>query len=281
MRLFRRLLGAVALVLGTAGLLLSVAGIFGVWVVRNRATAAILRVFEPVEEALVLVDETVVKVDALLEDTRQRVQSLPGEVQRFAREPGEERPMASVVSEIVDRDVPERVERLRRFVDLMHTKATKAATVLELIESLPVGPEVESEERLAGELEDVAGELAELSETLDQTQKTIVLLAVAADLSENGVQRVTDLSERMDAGLADVQGHVQQFSRTVADTRNEVAELKRKIPIWTAIAAAVATLLLAWLAWSQYSLVLHGWSLVRRRARSPSGDAPPTGPFMI
>src|SRR5262249_5680136 len=75
MLFWRRILAGIILLLSAAGLLLSLAGGVGVWIVEGLVTARATRVFERIEAALDIADQGLAQVETSLARAAERLDS--------------------------------------------------------------------------------------------------------------------------------------------------------------------------------------------------------------
>jgi hypothetical protein len=75
------------------------------------------------------------------------------------------------------------------------------------------------------------------------------------------VARLAQAEKRM----ANLCGRIEMFHAKVVEMKGEIAAVRDSFGLWTMLGAVLVTLLLAWLAASQISMVLHGWSLAKRQ----------------
>ena len=81
MRLFKRLAGALATILGGVGVLACLAGLAAVWVARARVDAAVTRIVERIDLALSTVEQRAQQANERIDDTRDDVDRLNQRVQ--------------------------------------------------------------------------------------------------------------------------------------------------------------------------------------------------------
>src|SRR5262249_25787390 len=133
MKILKRILAGCALLLATAGLLLSLAGGVGVWLVKEPVTAKATRVFERIEAALDVADTSLDHVKQSLARAADRLDSAKQEQSKLdkagSKKPGLGKMLARPVLAKIAPDLGDTHEKL-------HTVAEAAVVVNSVLEDL-------------------------------------------------------------------------------------------------------------------------------------------------
>jgi archaellum component FlaC len=231
-----RFLGVLAMVLGALGVILSIIFIAGVWVVNARLTDASLAALSSVDEALVVVDSNVDRVD----------QSLAG--------------FQDQVSETFE---PLQFERLNETVGellaLVESAETSLSTTSSIISAARAVPFLGS-----SEAEPSTDSLDEIRETL--TQVSDRLKTIEDRTSEAREESV--IATEINSPVGEVRGLLQGIGARIDRVQLAVARLQTDIPRWLDIGAAALTFFLIWVGVAQASLFAQGREWFRRPAES-------------
>jgi hypothetical protein len=261
MQLCKRVLAALTLLLSAAGLLLSLAGGVGVWVVKGRVTAKAEWVFGRVESALDVADQGLDHVNTSLARAAERLDSAREEQRQLAGEPqraaAARRFLARTVQQTVAPELGDAHEKL-------HAVAEAAAVVNSVLEDVGGFPLLSA----AGlELD----RLAEINHSLSRVESSAWELARL--LGEPGSEAGADAGARLsqvDRTLQAVRGLVAEYEPQLARVRQRTAGLKSEVLSWVTPAAVLISLACLWVALSQVSLMAHAWSWWGRSGGSPA-----------
>jgi hypothetical protein len=250
MKVCKRILAGLTLLLATAGLLLSVAGGVGVWIVKEPVTAKATRVFERVEAALDVADQGLDHAQTSLARAAERLDSAREEQRKLARQPQP----SSALRRMLARTVQQRIAP--QFNDAhgkLHTVAEAAVvvnTVLEDVGNFPFlstsGLDIERLTEMNKRLADVGPAAWELSRLLGEP---------GPDSDDAGAQL-----SRIDRALKAVRGMIAEYEFQVTQVRQRTEELKSRTLPWITPAAALISVVCFWVALSQVSLLSHAWS---------------------
>jgi hypothetical protein len=257
MNVCKRILGILALVLGAAGLLLSLAGGVGSWVVKEPVTARATHIFERIDAGLDLVEQKLehartslanaaVRLDNVKEERRQ----LPKESQRwdFARRTAARTVQRTLVPELSD----------------AHKNLHEVAEAAVVVNSV---------------LEDV-GNLPFLSETgldLDRLAEINSHIARVAPAAWELSRLLGEADPEADAQMSQVDKLVTRLRELVADYQSQVTQvrerttaLKARVFAWITPAAILVSAVSFWIALSQLCILSRAWSWIRQPGRKSS-----------
>jgi hypothetical protein len=252
MRVCKRILAGLALLLATAGLLLSVAGGVGVWVVKGPVTDRATRLFGRIDAALNVAEQGLGHVQSSLARAAERLNDVSQEQRKLAAEPRRN----SATGRLLARTVQQRVApELGNAQETLHTVAEAAVivnSVLEDVGSFPFlstsGLDLDRLTELNNRLADVGPAAWELSRLLGETGPESDPDAAGAQLS------------RIERTLETMRGLVDQYQTQVTQARQRAAELKSRMFTWITPAAILVSLVCFWIAVSQVSLLSHARS---------------------
>jgi hypothetical protein len=250
-----RILAGLVLLLSAAGLLLSLAGGVGVWVVRGPVTDKATQTFGRVEAKLDLASQALEQAKTSLDRAAERLATAREEERaRSADPPG-------LARRVLARTLTQRFVDAGTAQEKLHTVAEAAVVVNSVLEDLgnfpllavaglDVGPLAEMNTQLA----DVAPRAWELSRLLGGGGRP-------------GEEDDNARLSRMDRTLKKIRASVADYESKVAEVRRRTEELKSRTLPWITPAAAVLSLVCFWVALSQLSLLCHAWSWCRNPGR--------------
>jgi hypothetical protein len=266
MRVCKRILAGLVLLLGTAGLLLSVAGGVGVWLVKGPVTDRATRVFGRIEAALDVAEQGLDHVQASLARAAERLDGVRQEQRKLAGEPRRN----GALGRLLARTVQQRVApELGDAHEKLHTVAEAAVvvnSVLEDVGSFPLlsvsGLDLDRLTELNGRLADVGPAAWELSRLLGEPAPESDPDAAGAHLS------------RIERTLETLRGLVGEYQTQVTQVRQRAEELKTRTLTWVTPTAVLVSFVCFWIAVSQVSLLSHARSWWRRSASTSKAIGP-------
>src|SRR5271170_6638665 len=133
MKLGKRLVAGLAFILGTAGLLLSLAAGIGVWVVKEPVTTRATQIFGRVQAALDVAEQGLDHAETSLGRATERLDSVNEEQRKLAQEPRRTNAMGRILARTVQQRV---APDLGNAHETLHTVAEAAVVVNSVLEDL-------------------------------------------------------------------------------------------------------------------------------------------------
>lgn len=212
--------GLLGIVLGTVGVILSLAVIMGAWWVNDPITIQLLRVFRPIEIALSFGERTATQFDAFVDDTQTQFNMT-----------ADAKPVATALAD--------EIARAAMLVDVARGVVAPAASTLAQF-----------------------ARTDQLAMALDSGVKK---LDSAQILAQQIIDGRTDRIDAINAELAALRATSVELQTAIAETANDVATLKRRLPRWIDLASLIVTLIFLWFGAAQYSLLRSSWRLLLQR----------------
>jgi hypothetical protein len=256
MNVCKRFLAVIILLLGVAGLLLSLAGGVGVWFVKEPVKAKAIRIFERIEAALDIANQGLDHVKVSLARAAERLDSVREEQRRLAQEPRSNNALGSFLARTVQQTLAPEFSKAHETFHTVAEATLVANTVLENLGSFPflsvAGLEI--------------GDLTEINNRLTQVESsawTLSRLLGQTGPAPDSDEASTQLS-RVEQTLKTMQGMLTEFESKLTLVRQRTEELKSKTLHWITPASVLIALVCFWIALSQVSLLAHAWSWLRR-----------------
>jgi hypothetical protein len=256
MKVCKRILAGLIFLLAVAGLLLSLAGGVGIWLVKEPVTAKATRVFDRLEAALDIADKGLAHVKTTLARAAERLDSVRAEQRKLAQEPrnnsATRRFMARTVQQLIAPQFTEAHETL-------HTVAEAAFvvnTVLEDVGNSPLfsvsGLDLDHIKEINGRFNQVADSAWQLSRLLGEPGPRA------------GADEVNPQLSRVEQALSRMRSLVDQYEPRLAEVRQRTEELKAQTFPWITPAVVLVSVICGWIALSQISVLVHACSWWRR-----------------
>ncbi|HMF14262.1 MAG TPA: hypothetical protein VKE94_18225 [Gemmataceae bacterium] len=258
MLFWRRILAGIILLLSAAGLLLSLAGGVGVWIVEGPVTARATRVFERIEAAFDIADQGLAHVETSLARAAERLDSAREDQTNLSREPRRGETVRRFLARTVQQRVAPEIDNAHEKLHAVAEAAVVVNSVLEDLGNLPFlsvgGLDLDRLAEINSRLADVGPAAWELSRLFGE--------------SEPGSDAAGAQLSQIERSLHAMRGLVAQYESQVTLARHRVEELKSRTLPWIKPAAIVISFVCFWIALSQLSLLFHGRSWWRIGASS-------------
>lgn len=274
MNTIRRSAGLGMTIVASAGLVLCLAGIVGVWITKRHVDALGDKVFEAAEDSLAFVDKKLDRVETAFRDVHSRIGVLSKAVDRFPQKQAEAETETRSLLKTLDEEVFEPLKSAQTWLDSTHAVAVGVGKVSEAVVSSKYAASHEDSVGLAiaERLQDASESVVDILTTLKDARQGLldlrddvlsarrVAVAVVAHLTQ-AETRIANLCER-----------TERLHVGVVKMKEGIADVRASFQWWTMLVAVLLTLLLAWFAASQIGMMLHGWTLARRQRRSQFTD---------
>ncbi len=256
-RRLTRIGGLVIIILSVLVMVLTISGVVGVWAVNEPLTTTILDILKPLEEALSFAADLLERIGGLVERARGVVDTIDAMAEALGANIEENRLILNLISKALGDELEPVLETVGEVVDTVNTAATTLDNAVKVVKALPF-PYLDQYQAEITRLEEASAEVLELTASLQDLETRVD--ERRSETAEDIVSVVTTRTSKMHAILDEVQADVDYYDAQVSDLQERVALLKARIPLWIDLAAIVITVLLLWLALSQVSVFIHGWS---------------------
>jgi len=265
MGIVRRSLGVGSLLLSVLGLILCLAGIVGIWIVRSRVEAAGEAVLGAAEDSLAFVDDKLDRVKQILNRSQEPVGLLSKAAKRLQRKDPEAKKEVTSLLLTLDEKVFQELKTAQSWLDSAHAVAVGVGRVSQAVVSSDYAASHQDTVgmAMAQRVQEPSESVAEILAKLQVVRQELIQLrdtaGVAREVAIRIMTRLVDLETR----LNHLASRIERLDARVAETRDDVGDLKQSFPWWTTVVALVITLFLVWLAVSQAVMVRQGCRLAR------------------
>jgi len=258
MKICLRSLAVITFFLSTVGLFLCLAAGVGVWIVERPARVKAERLFERMETALDVAEQNLDQVKASLARATERLDQVREEQRKLAEEPRK----ADAARRFLARTVQQRIApELTDAREELHTVAEAATVVNSILEDLgnfPLlsvgGMDMDGLRAMNDRLGEVGPAAWELSRLLGEPEPEAAAGA-GAEFS------------RIERTLIALQAMIAEFEGRLAEVRQHKKSLESNTLPWITPAAIAISVVCAWIAFSQISVMGHARSWWRQQKR--------------
>ena len=253
----RKIIAWILVIFGSLFLILSVAGIFAVWIynepLTQKVTAQLLQIDSQLQEAQTTLQSSELELERalrILDASQAALEKLTQQTSSAASL------FDNIQSSLDDRLLPE--------LKTTRTRINSARTSLESLQSILKGvsnfiPSM-----------DLSAPGKVLSDLIDSTKTLDTEIANAETIAEQASTFVGDTSFLLGGDLSGTRNSlqnfltaIQEYQQKVATWRQQTADLKANTPKWIDQASIALTFILLWFGLSQFGLLLHGLNLLR------------------
>jgi hypothetical protein len=245
----KKVLAGVVLLLSAAVLLLSLAGVIGVWLVKGPATDRATHVFEQIEaaldradDALILVNRSLAHAADSLNDTRKKQRELS---QKPEPNSAARKALARTVQKSIAPDIGNASEKL-------HAVAEAAVVVNSILGDLGNLPFLSASGLDTARVKDVHEELAKVGPAAWELSRLLGEPGQDADADAQFLQ--------IEGFLKRTRGLLDGYELRLKDVRERTRELKARTLFWTTPGSILISATCFWIALSQVILLAHAWS---------------------
>ncbi|HET6406261.1 MAG TPA: hypothetical protein VFG14_00130 [Chthoniobacteraceae bacterium] len=243
-------------------------GLFGVWLVERRATEIALKGFGLVESAVGIVETGVARTNDLLTTSRTEVRQASETIAAVGARAEANSPVLSALNERLETHLAPRITQMQQALAPVRDAVGAIGTAVSLLSTLPMM--AERAPRLAA-LDETFHRLEELSADTSQFRSTLRALVAtrASDLPAETVTTLNGLTQRIDTRLGEAQANLQALQADIVALQVRMDARKARVLFVFNLMALLATLMLAWILYSQVIVIRHHWVRVRRSAAAP------------
>jgi flagellar biosynthesis chaperone FliJ len=263
MMVCKRILAGLTFLLCVAGLLLSLTGGIGVWVVKEPATAKATKVFGRIEAALDVADQGLVHVQSSLDKAEERLASVKEEQRKLAQDPRNNRPLGRVMARTVQQTVAPEFDNAH---ETFHTVAEAAVVVNSILEDVGNFPFL-SIPGLEGD------DLTAINSSLSQVESSSWELARLFGEPDSDAEAASNEMTRIERALKTLRGMLADYKNRVSQVRQRTEELKSRTFRWITPGSIIISAVCFWIALSQLSLMSHACSWWKHAGRR-NGSVP-------
>jgi uncharacterized membrane protein len=259
----KRVLVGVVIVLAVLGLIVNVAGLIGVWTAYGPARSAVTDVSTTMTQALQVADKGLVRVNGYAQGARQTLTQVNNEATQLGDHLQTSSPLITTLSKRVDNELAPRIENVRTTAVAIHDAVVKVNSALVALNRFP-GVTVPTLSNELGSVSDRAQEAQVAAQDL-----RVTLANIKAGLVTKAETAVKQVTSRIDAPLARIQGLANTYQAKVTQTQERVSSTTNTILTLLLVLAVSLTLLLLIFSAGLVLLIYVCWQYVRT-GRFPS-----------
>ncbi len=260
MKTFKKVIAWIVVIVAIAGILLAVGGVVGSWVVNNQVTAATISLLNAGQNAVTAVNNGVNRLDARLDVTQERINTVDDRVMNAGDELKETSLVVALVDKLIGDEIRPIIESISDTVNTIRDTATAIDEVIQAVDKVPF---VSLDKINPGDnvFTQIADEITAIETAIDETQTAVQ--AKREGRIEDIVNTVTSQTDEWRSGVSSVQGRLAEANNRLDETMSNLDALKISLPRTFLMITLVVNLLFIIMGIAFVSLLLHGLSYIR------------------
>jgi len=268
----KRILAVVVMIFSVLVLLLSLTGIAGTWIVRNRLNTDLVDIVTTAEARVSATKQGLDRLEAVLAQARSHITTVEQDVQAFGADLEQNRPLLAAISDKLGLNLAPLLDSAREIMTTVRETVVAVDSAIEAINAIPFVsvpvPELESVKKLSQDVDNFRTEVQNLRTAIEQRRSEIIGGAISF---------VTTPTSQLGSALDEMQAAISDYSQQLSGVQEELAAFKSAIRRWLTWTAVISTLILLWLVFSQSVLLVLGWRAFSNRTLLPGERRePPT-----
>lgn len=254
----RKLFSWILIILGGLFLILSVAAIVAVWIYKGPLTRQVVSQLEDIDREMALAQATLKSSELELARALRIVDATQSALEELTQQTSSaESLFESIQSTLDDRLLPELKTTRTRIESARATLATLQSVLAGVSGFIP-GLDLTLPDK-------VLADLILSADSIDTEIGNVEVLATQASLfvSDTSYLLGGDLTQTRES-LQSFLTSIQDYQKKVTLWRGQISDLAEGAPGWIDQASIALTLFLLWFGVSQFGLILHGRTILRR-----------------
>lgn len=255
-------------------ILLSIAGLGGVWHVNRAATDVTLKVFAVVESGVSVADSGVNQALNKVKESRSEVLQTQEDIDTLGQNLKENHPALIALSQRLDNRLAPSVGKIQSALEPVRDGLVTVDSALTVANSIPY-----FREKAPGlkDTQDALDNISSLNADITQLRTTIRVAAEgkADALTNETTTLLLNITKRVDDRLAQTQGNLEQVQNKINALQEEIARKKARLLFIYNMAAALFSLLFLWLIYSQVVVISVQVKKLRSSIQQEAVAAPP------
>ena len=272
----RRIIGVLMLVIGIAGIILSIGGIAIGGRVVDQVAVGVEELLSLTSKSLDTLETDLLQAQTVLQDVGKGLDTAgtaSADISEFLKTT---EPILDTVTGTVGTDIPEGIDSVQQVLSNVAQAAkgiddtVKAVRDIAGILSIDLDITTSLEEpvgEIGTALSDLSSEIRDLGDNLAKTSQDVATLSQDAHAVANDLAVISD-------GLAEFSSTLDEDIAVVKEIHDTVRQAQAGVDRQAKMAKLLITILMVWLALAQITPLYLGWELVASRRNTASMETP-------
>jgi len=260
MRTFKRIIAWIVVVLAIIGILVSVAGLVGSWVVNNKVTAVTVDLLVAGQKGVMTLNDSVNRVDARLDITHERIDFFDDKVMTAAEELTETSLVVTLIDNLIGDEIRPIIQSISETANVIRDTATAIDEVIGAVDNIPL---VSLEKVNPGDniFTQIADDITAIETAIDETQAEVQ--ANREGKIEDVVSNVTNKTDEWRSSVNKVQGRLGEVDSRLDASFDNMEELKSSLSRTFLMITLAVNLLFIFMGIAFLSLMFHAISFIK------------------
>ena len=260
----RKIIGVALIIAAVFGLILSIGGIIGIWIVKDQLAANLVNTLDLIGTTVEATGSALVLADKALESAVTSVSALENTVQTLGRTVGNTTPIIDSISKIMTVDLPSTLQATRGALGSAQNSASSIESTLRLLTAIPLLPiePYQPTVPLTDALEDLNDSLGPLTESFSSMDKSLASSRGNLTMLSAQVNIISRRVGEMETSLTEARQVISQYQTVTSTLTDQLEAVQQNIGNMMVMLAWIITIILIWLALTQIGLLMQGWEMV-------------------
>jgi hypothetical protein len=261
----RRLVGFLFIAAAAAGVIFSVAGLFGIWRYRPLVTRYVTDTLALYDQTLVATQDGLASIGLVVENTTLDVTSLQATTLALAQTVHDTSPMIDSLTGLTGKDLPDAIHAAQTSLTSAQGSALLIDNALATITSIPFLPVPVYKPEVP-----LHTALAQVSSSLDSIKPALVTLSSSLEVGKTNLgavevelNKISETTKVIGTALSGAQTVIDQYKTTTTQLKLRVESTQLAVPGWITTIAWILTFGLVWFLIAQVGLCLQGLDILR------------------
>ena len=252
----RRIWYGIAIVLSCLVMLLSVAGIVGVWVTHRAVSNTVVQLLDSVSNVTGSLRQTAQTVDQKLASLQDITSSISTASASLSQQVADQGLIKLLLPEEQTQNLSNTTASVKEAISNLRDMLTSVRTIYQTIDSIPfVNLPSPSQEQI-----DKFGEsITTIQSAVDEATNAIT--AFRAGASEK-ISIVTQAADQLTSRLAESRTNLSELDTRLVNVQDKLAQLQQIVVVVLFLISLLASLFLAWVVYTQFEVIrlnAHRW----------------------
>jgi chromosome segregation ATPase len=253
----RKILAWILIILGSLFLVISIAGIFAVWIYNEPLTQKVNAQLSDIDNQLAQAEVTLQSSEEELARALRILDISQASLEKLTQQTSNAATLFDNIQGTLDDQLIPELKTTRGRIQSAQTTLESLQSVLKSVGSFIPGVDLSAPGK-------VVADLITSTKSLDTEISNVEAIALQAStfVGDTSFLLGGDLTGTRDS-LQRFLTSIQEYQGKVADWRRQVADLKTNAPKWIDQASMALTIFLLWFSISQFGLLMHGLNMLR------------------
>jgi chromosome segregation ATPase len=253
----RKILAWILIILGTLFLVLSIAGIFAVWIYNEPLTQKVTAQLSDIDGQLAQAESTLKNSELELARALRIVDAAQSSLEKLTQQTSSAASLFDNIRSTLDDQLLPELKTTRSRIQSARSSLESLQSVLTGVGNFIPGLDLSAPGK-------VVSDLIASTKSLDTEIVNVEAMTQQAStfVSDTSFLLGGDMSSTR-ASLQSFLTSIHEYQKKVADWRQQASDLKESAPGWIDQASIALTIFLIWFGISQFGLLLHGLNTLR------------------